>query len=168
MLLVFTLRASVLSSWGHPDLLRNANTLAARDRGDTPVEMLVYVQSSPDIPVVRDAIDKVAAASGEGVHLPIVVDSKDDFAWPWAWYLRKYDNLTIKDIDKDYHAAAGQRGAGELAGQRVSQDRPVAVHGSDPIPSSLVVPDSDTPGSARPRYCASCSMPAPGRTGDAT
>ena len=38
MLLVFTVRASVLSSWGHPDLLKDANTLASRDRGDTPVE----------------------------------------------------------------------------------------------------------------------------------
>lgn len=106
-LLVFTVRASILSSWGHPDLLKDANTLASRDRGDTPVEMLVYVQSSPDIPVVRDAIDKVAAASGEGVHLPIVVDAKNDFAWPWAWYLRKYENLTIQDIDKDYEPPAG-------------------------------------------------------------
>jgi hypothetical protein len=89
VLLVFTVRASVLSSWGHPDLLKDANTLASRDRGDTPVEMLVYVQSSPDIPVVRDAIDKLAVASGKGARLPIVIDSTDDYAWPWAWYLRK-------------------------------------------------------------------------------
>ena len=107
MLLVFTVRASVLSSWGHPDLLKDSNTLASRDRGDTPVEMLVYVQSSPDVPIIRDAIDKVAAASGEGAHLPIVVDSTDDYAWPWAWYLRKYDNLTIQEITKDYEPPAG-------------------------------------------------------------
>ena len=106
-LLVFTVRASVLSSWGHPDLLNGANTLASRDRGDTPVEMLDYVQTSPDVPVVRDAIDKVAALSGEGDHLPIVIDSSDDFSWPWAWYLRKYDNLTIQDINKDYTPPPG-------------------------------------------------------------
>jgi predicted membrane-bound mannosyltransferase len=106
-LLVFTVRASVLSSWGHPDLLKDANTLASRDRGDTPVEMLDYVQSSPDIPVVRDAIDKVAAVSGEGVNLPIVIDATDDFSWPWAWYLRKYENLTIQNIDKDYTPPPG-------------------------------------------------------------
>jgi uncharacterized protein (TIGR03663 family) len=106
-LLVFTVRASVLSSWGHPDVLNNANMLASRDRGDTPVEMLDYVQTSPDVPVVRDAIDKVAAASGEGTHLPIVIDSTDDFSWPWAWYLRKYDHLTIQDINKDYTPPPG-------------------------------------------------------------
>jgi len=107
MLLVFTVRASVLSSWGHPDLLKDANTLASRDRGDTPVEMLVYVQSSPDVPVIRDAIDKLAAASGEGTHLPIVVDATDDYAWPWAWYLRKYDNLTIQELGQGYEPPAG-------------------------------------------------------------
>jgi uncharacterized protein (TIGR03663 family) len=107
MLLVFTVRASVLSSWGHPDLLKDANTLASRDRGDTPVEMLVYVQSSPDVPVIRDAIDKVAAASGEGTHLPIIVDATDDYSWPWAWYLRKYDNLTIQELGQGYEPPAG-------------------------------------------------------------
>jgi len=107
MLLVFTMRASVLSSWGHPDLLKEANTLASRDRGDTPVELLVYVQSSPDVPIIRDAIDEVAKASGEGVQLPIIVDSRDDFSWPWAWYLRKYENLTIKDIDAEYEPPSG-------------------------------------------------------------
>jgi uncharacterized protein (TIGR03663 family) len=107
MLLVFTVRASVLSSWGHPDLLKDAHTLASRDRGDTPVEMLVYVQSSPDIPVIRDAIDKLAAASGEGAHLPIVIDATDDYAWPWAWYLRKYDNLTIEELKPGYQPPAG-------------------------------------------------------------
>jgi len=106
-LLVFTVRASVLSSWGHPDLLKDANTLASRDRGDTPVEMLVFVQSSPDIPVVRDAIDKLAAASGEGKDLPIVLDAKDDFSWPWAWYLRKYDNLKIEDITDGFEPPEG-------------------------------------------------------------
>ena len=107
MLLVFTVRASVLSSWGHPDLLKDANTLASRDRGDTPVEMLVYVQSSPDIPVIRDAIDKVAAASGQGTHLPIVIDATDDYAWPWAWYLRNYDNLTVQELGPGYEPPAG-------------------------------------------------------------
>jgi uncharacterized protein (TIGR03663 family) len=101
-LLVFAVRGSVLSSWGHPNLLNNASTLASRDRGDTPVELLQYVQSSPDIPIIRNAIDELAADSGEGNHLPIVIDANDDYAWPWAWYLRKYDNLTIQSLNPGY------------------------------------------------------------------
>ena len=94
-LLVLTVRAGVLSSWGHPGLLENSDTLASRDRGDTPVELLAYVQPSPDILLVRDAIDRLAAVSGQGAQLPVVIDAGDSFNWPWAWYLRKYENLTF-------------------------------------------------------------------------
>jgi uncharacterized protein (TIGR03663 family) len=106
-LLVMTARAGILASWGHPNLLQNSQMLASRDRGDTPVELLAYVQPSPDIPVIRDAIDKVAAASGLGVHLPIVVDARDDFSWPWAWYLRKYENITFLETDEQYQPPPG-------------------------------------------------------------
>ncbi|MDI6858414.1 MAG: TIGR03663 family protein [Dehalococcoidia bacterium] len=99
-LLVLTVRAGVLSSWGHPGLLENSDTLASRDRGDTPVELLAYVQPSPDILLVRDAIDRIAAISGQGTELPIVIDARDSFNWPWAWYLRKYENLTFVEDGK--------------------------------------------------------------------
>jgi hypothetical protein len=69
--------------------------------------MLIYVQSSPDVPIIRDAIDNVAEASGEGTRLPIIVDSTDSYAWPWAWYLRKYDNLKIQEISEGFEPPAG-------------------------------------------------------------
>jgi uncharacterized protein (TIGR03663 family) len=106
-LLVMTARAGILASWGHPNLLQDSQMLASRDRGDTPVELLAYVQPSPDIPVIRDAIDKVAAVSGLGVHLPIVVDARDDFNWPWAWYLRKYENITFLETDEQFQPPPG-------------------------------------------------------------
>ena len=107
VMLVVTARAGILASWGHPNLLQDANMLASRDRGDTPVELLTYVQPSPDIPVIRDTIDQVAAASGQGVHLPIVIDAKDDFNWPWAWYLRKYENISFIDTNEQFQPPAG-------------------------------------------------------------
>jgi hypothetical protein len=107
MLLVFTVRAAILVSWGHPNLLDGSNTLASRDRGDTPLELLVYVQASPDIPVIRDAIDQVAAASGQGINLPIVIDARDGYSWPWAWYLRKYEKLSFEEIDKGFEPPPG-------------------------------------------------------------
>jgi uncharacterized protein (TIGR03663 family) len=100
-LLVFTVRAGVLSSWGHPGLLEKSDTLASRDRGDTPVELLAYVQASPDIRLVRDAIDRIAEASHKGTDLPIFIDAANGFNWPWAWYLREYENLSfLEDGDK--------------------------------------------------------------------
>lgn len=72
------------------------------NNADTPVEMLVYTQTSPDLPKVRDRIDALAKASGLGYNLPIVVDDADSFAWPWAWYLRDYHEVSFVDIDGSY------------------------------------------------------------------
>jgi hypothetical protein len=107
MLLVFTARAAILASWGHPNLLDGQTTLASSDKGDTPVELLVYVQASSDIPVIRDAIDQVAAVSGQGVNLPIIIDARDGYSWPWAWYLRKYENLSFPEIEAGFQPPPG-------------------------------------------------------------
>jgi predicted membrane-bound mannosyltransferase/sugar lactone lactonase YvrE len=88
---IFTLRLTVLSSWGHrdnPDLFKG--DVAKRDHGEVPREMLVYTQTSGDIPVLMEEIRKAAKQSGLGENIPIVVDSSDGFTWPWAWYLRNY------------------------------------------------------------------------------
>ncbi len=67
-----------------------AATLVSYENPDTPVELLVYTQTSPDIPALRDRIDAIARESGLGRNLPITVDGIDGFSWPWAWYLRDY------------------------------------------------------------------------------
>jgi predicted membrane-bound mannosyltransferase/DNA-binding beta-propeller fold protein YncE len=59
-------------------------------RGDIPKDMLIYTQSSPDIPRIMDQIERLAEVSGKGRFLPILVDDADSFAWPWAWYLRDW------------------------------------------------------------------------------
>ncbi len=102
---VFTLRAAILASWGHPNLPQLQAKLGTEDHGDTPVEMLVYTQSSPDIPVLRDEIDRVAAASGLGHDLPIEVDS--ELSWPWVWYLRDYNHVGYPSFSGDYQPPTG-------------------------------------------------------------
>ena len=41
---------------------------------DTPVDLLVYTQTAPDIVALRDRIDVLAQKSGLGENLPIVID----------------------------------------------------------------------------------------------
>jgi predicted membrane-bound mannosyltransferase/DNA-binding beta-propeller fold protein YncE len=78
-LLVFSIRTAGVASFEH---------------GDIPVELLVYTQTSPDIPRLRDAIDQVAKATGLGRDLPVLVDQ--EFTWPWVWYLRDYRAVSYR------------------------------------------------------------------------
>ena len=81
-LLVFSIRTAGVASFEH---------------GDIPVELLVYTQTSPDIPRLRDAIDQVAKATELGRDLPIVVD-QNELTWPWVWYLRDYRNVSYRAV----------------------------------------------------------------------
>ena len=105
---VFSVRAGVLASWGHPDLPRPLlGDVAQRDHGDVPEELLVYTQTSGDIPILRDQVDKAAKESGLGDNLPIVVDSVDGYTWPWAWYLRDYKSVSYTTISANYAPPQG-------------------------------------------------------------
>ncbi len=79
-----------------------ASLTAAFENKDTPVEMLVYTQTSPDIPKIMDRIAALAKASGLGANLPIIIDNTDSYAWPWAWYLRDYKEVGYANVDDNY------------------------------------------------------------------
>jgi len=68
------------------------------ERGDVPKDMLIYTQSSPEIAQIATEINQLAAATGKGYNMPIAVDSTDSFAWPWAWYLRDYKQVSYVDF----------------------------------------------------------------------
>jgi predicted membrane-bound mannosyltransferase/DNA-binding beta-propeller fold protein YncE len=72
--------------------------MAAYVRGDDPRDLLIYTQSSGQIPKIATDIDRLAEATGKGFSLPIAVDSTDSFAWPWAWYLRDYKSVSYVDF----------------------------------------------------------------------
>jgi hypothetical protein len=60
--------------------------------------MLIYTQTSPDIPDLMADINRLAEATGKGHDLRIAVDSRDSYAWPWAWYLRDYNAVSYADL----------------------------------------------------------------------
>ena len=67
---------------------------AAYTNGDRPVEMIVYTQSSPDIPRLREQMAGAGVTTGEGRGVPITIDGTSGFAWPWVWYLRDYTRVS--------------------------------------------------------------------------
>ena len=54
--------------------------------GDTPIEMLVYTQTTPDVTRLLGEIKAAGVASG--LDVSITIDGTSGFSWPWAWYLR--------------------------------------------------------------------------------
>jgi predicted membrane-bound mannosyltransferase/sugar lactone lactonase YvrE len=84
-----------------------AGYVASFKHGDVPVELLVYTQTSPDLPRVNRQIAAAAQRSGLGLNLPIVVDATEGFSWPWAWYLRDYKSVSHVSAFRDYRPPAG-------------------------------------------------------------
>ena len=91
-----------------------ATWMAVYEHPDTPVELLVYTQTSPDVPrFVADIRElsvnltrnnRTAEDTAGGLSMPVFVDSGDDggdgsLAWPLQWYLRDFSHLvwTKKD-----------------------------------------------------------------------
>jgi uncharacterized protein (TIGR03663 family) len=94
LLAALSLRTGFDVSFGHPD---------------TPVEPLIYTQTSRDVP--RLASDIYALAAERERHresaacaaqpdrpdcapLAVVVDDSEGASWPWAWYLRDLPNVS--------------------------------------------------------------------------
>jgi sugar lactone lactonase YvrE len=85
--------------------LHNSFTLSYLNAAN-PVELMVYVQTSPDVPKVLTQLERVQAHQGGPLH--IVVDNADE--WPWVYYLR--DDKTFwtdayPTTVKDYNSYLG-------------------------------------------------------------
>ncbi|MCA1645726.1 MAG: TIGR03663 family protein, partial [Chloroflexi bacterium] len=59
-----------------------------------PTEMLIYVQTSQDVPNAVHEIGQIAAKTRQGTALPIGLDNTDVGGWPFIWYLRDYSNVS--------------------------------------------------------------------------
>ena len=83
------------------------------DHPDTPSEPLIYVQSSHDVVWIREEIDRIAAQTGQGKDLRMLLDNgwgdgdHEAVSWPFEWYLRDYHNRRYftKTIDPGLNLA---------------------------------------------------------------
>jgi sugar lactone lactonase YvrE len=72
--------------------------------GDIPNDMLVYVQSSPDIPFVMNQLEYLGKVMGQDKGMMLMLDNgytdhvngqavaHESIAWPFEWYLRDWTN----------------------------------------------------------------------------
>ena len=64
---------------------------------DIPVEPIIYTQTAPHLHKLVDEIEEISDINNLGYKMPITIDSRDGFSWPWQWYLRKFKFVTYKD-----------------------------------------------------------------------
>ncbi len=75
---------------------------ASYKNGDIPVEMLVYVQSSPDVPFIVSEVERISNQLGMRKEMPLLLDGgytemvggvavpHEAVSWPFEWYFRDY------------------------------------------------------------------------------
>ena len=64
---------------------------------DTPVEPLIYTQTSPQVPLLAREIEEFVRA--QPTATPVIVDTTASLTWPWAWYLRDVPNVGYLGAD---------------------------------------------------------------------
>lgn len=80
---VFTVRAAFQTSYAN---------------GDNPDELIVYSQLSPEVGLVSEEIDRLAALNGKHEELRIFADASHAAVGPWRWYLRNYSEVALADL----------------------------------------------------------------------
>ena len=116
------------------------------DHPDVPVEPLIYVQSTPDVPFIANEINRIAAQTGQGKDLKILLDNgwgdgdHEAVSWPFEWYLRDYQESPLLHQDHRFDAQPGRlSGAARALDQsRSDPERVGPVHLPDVQAERLV------------------------------
>ena len=61
------------------------------ERGDKPIDFVIYVQTTPDVRVAAEVVDEAVRRDGGDTQTRFLVEN--EFAWPFAWYLRHYTRV---------------------------------------------------------------------------
>lgn len=67
--------------------------MAAFINDDSATEFLVYAQGAPDAGQVAREIEALSLEHTGGAHLAVAYDKESQ--WPYAWYLRNYENAEL-------------------------------------------------------------------------
>ena len=61
--------------------------------------MIIYTQTSPDVPNMAENIENIAKDMILGNHLSLNIDQTSGFTWPWYCYLWDYPNVVYPSYD---------------------------------------------------------------------
>ena len=108
MLIVLSVRAGVVASFKN---------------GDTPVEMIVYTQTSPDVTRLLSSLQ----ITNDEAAVSISIDATSGFSWPWAWYFRNASNAYFPSYDSEsFNSLPGEQVVVVHSSNRESADEGLA------------------------------------------
>lgn len=73
---------------------------------NNPRQLLVAVQTSPELLEVRERLESLYESAPEGRPPVVVIDTSDSATWPWGWYLREWP-VEWKDLAAEPEAVVG-------------------------------------------------------------
>ena len=116
---------------------------ATYDNGDVPVEMLVYTQTSPDVPRLLGELERA------GTGQTIAIDTTSGFSWPWGVVPARPREGELRRVRAGTGGRTGQAarrgGAPQQQDTRQRHPRVRRLPGGAARPPSLVVPRDDLP-----------------------
>ena len=77
--------------------LKTGITVSVQNQ-DTPVEMLVYTQTSPQVRVIAQEITNIRNQNPLVAPVKVTVDQTSGFTWPWTWYLRNHEDASFPQL----------------------------------------------------------------------
>ncbi|MBM4435783.1 MAG: TIGR03663 family protein [Actinobacteria bacterium] len=89
LLLAWTLRYGIPLNYQH---------------SDTPIDLVIYVQTAPDVLAATAVVDEAVRRSGQGPAANLHVEN--EYAWPFAWYLRGYTQVSYGTVEPERIADA--------------------------------------------------------------
>ena len=95
-----------------------AAIMASFQNGDTPIEMLVYTQTSPDLKRLMDEFER----TGAGSAAELGIDATSGFTWPWAWYMRDSERVQYLAYGDDSFDARTQQAVVVHSSNKLSAD----------------------------------------------
>jgi uncharacterized protein (TIGR03663 family) len=78
--------------------LQNMYQLNFIHEADAPHEMMIYVQTTPDINIVMNKVGQIDQKMDGGNH-QLMVGITNDATWPYAWYMRDYTDVCYNFTD---------------------------------------------------------------------
>ena len=86
-----------------------AGMLAVYEHGDTPKDMLIYTQTTPDLHQTVEEIRQARDLAWNKGEFSLAIDTRDGFSWPLLWYFRDQEGVGYISLEDEGTTVSDER-----------------------------------------------------------